>query len=178
MKHLLIILSFLLLSSPVIGQSSKNVDPSLLAKELMLWMQANCNVPGIPQEHNFCNMNWDYPFPEVTVFSKKQLIREFRNHSGYIPGGEYDELRGFYLRNTDQIYMLDQDYSQIEYQTDIIHELVHYIQQMNGFLTNCPPHYEIPAYLMQIHYFREKTGRGATADMIEEYKRHFCNTLY
>ena len=31
---------------------------SLLAKELMLWMQANCNVPGIAPEHNFCDLNW------------------------------------------------------------------------------------------------------------------------
>ena len=149
-----------------------------LAIGLMMWMQANCNVPGIAPEHNFCNLNWDVPMPTVTVLPKQQLIKRFKKERGYIPGGSYNELRGFYLRNTDQIYVLDQDYSRIELQTDIMHELVHYIQQMNGMLTFCPPYNEIPAYLMQLHYYRKKTGNGATADMIDVYKEHDCNTLY
>ena len=177
-KHLLILLSILLLSSPVIGQSSKKVDLSLLAKELMLWMQTNCNVSGVHPEHNFCNLNWNHPFPEITILPQKELSRQFRINNGTVPDGNDDAIRGFYLPSTNKIYVKDQDYSKIIYQSDIIHELIHYIQEKNGLISDCPPHYEIPASLMQIHFYRKKTGRGATAHLMKEYKKDYCNTLY
>jgi hypothetical protein len=152
-----------------------------LAIGLMMWMQANCSVPGVHPEHNYCNMNWDYPAPEIVVMSKRQLVNEFQKNGGYIPGRSDNAVKGFYVnrgRERGKIYMLDQNYSKVLPQADLLHELSHYIQDKNGRLTDCPPNYEIPTYLMQIHYYREKTGNGATAKMIKEYKRHFCNTLY
>ena len=74
-KHLLIIFSILLLSSPLFGQSSKKIDLSLLAKELMSWMMVNCNVPGVHPEHNFCNLNWNHPVPEIKILPRKQLVK-------------------------------------------------------------------------------------------------------
>ncbi len=180
MKHLLII-SILLLSSPVIGQSSKKVDLSLLAKELMLWMQANCNVPGVHPEHNYCNLNWNQSVPEIVVVLRKQLVKEFKKNHGYVPDGSYDNIKGFYVNGGSErftIYMLDQDYSEILHQADLLHELSHYIQDRNGVITDCPPHYEVPTYLMQLHFYRKKTGGDATAGMIDAYKRNSCNTLY
>ena len=178
MKHLLIILSFLLLSSPVIGQSSKKVDLSLLAKELMLWMQTNCNVSGVHPEHNFCNLNWDNPAPALIILPPKELSKQFRIKHGSVPSGDTSNLRGFYLPGTNKIYMRDQDYSNVLYQSDIIHELVHYMQDQNGLLSDCPPHFEVPAYLMQIHFYKKETGVGASSTMMELYKRDYCNTLY
>jgi len=218
MKHLLIIISLLLLSSPLFGQSSKlgkveiganklihvllnpvekrkkgersfmsvrslskgahGKNLSLLAKELMLWMQANCNVPGVHPEHNFCNLNLNHPLPVITILPQKELSIQFRINNGTLPGGDSSDIMGFFLRGTNEIYVKDQDYSNIIYQSDLLHELVHYIQNENGLLGDCPPDYEIPAYLVQIHYYREKTGQGATAEMIDEYKKNTCNILY
>ena len=219
MKHLLIIISLLLLSSPLFGQSSKlgkveiggntlihvllnpvekrkkgersfmsvrslskvanGKNLSLLAKELMLWMQANCNVPGVHPDQNFCNLNWDKPLPVITILPQKELVRQFRWYNGSLPGGDDSNLKGFYLPGTNRIYVKDQDYSSnVLNQSDLLHELVHYIQNENGLLGDCPPDYEIPAYLVQIHYYSEKTGQGATAEMIDEYKKNTCNILY
>ncbi|SVD94477.1 uncharacterized protein METZ01_LOCUS447331, partial [marine metagenome] len=180
-RHILILLSILLLSFPLFGQSTKKVDLSLLAKELMLWMQANCEVPGVHPEHNFCNLNWNHPVPEITILPRKQLVKEFRKNGGNIPGRPVSAVKGFYVnrgRERFKIYMLDQNYSKVLPQADLLHEVSHYIQDKNGLLTDCPPNYEIPTYLMQIQYYKAKTGNGATAKMIKEYKRHFCNTLY
>ena len=74
--------------------------------------------------------------------------------------------------------MLDQDYSQILYQADLLHELSHYIQDKNNLSKWCPPYWEIPTYLMQLHFYKKKTGRGATARLMKEYKKDYCNTLY
>ena len=74
--------------------------------------------------------------------------------------------------------MMKQNYSHALAQSDVIHELVHYLQYKKGQLGECPANFEIPAYLTQIYYYKKKTGNGATADMIEKYKRDYCNTLY
>ena len=182
MRHLLILLSILLLSSLLFGQSSKKVDLSLLAKELMFWMQANCEVPGVHPEHNFCNLNWNHPVPEITILPRKQLVKEFKNNGGNIPDGNYNKIRGFYLNSDIErftIYMRnDLDYSMAEYQSDLLHELAHYLQDKNGHHFDCPPHYEIPTYLMQLHFYKKKTGRGATSHLMKEYEKDYCNTLY
>ena len=145
-----------------------------------MWMQANCNAPGVHPEHNFCNLNWNQSVPEIVVVLRKQLVKEFKKNHGYVPGS-YDDIKGFYVNGGSErftIYMLDQDYSEILHQADLLHELSHYIQDRNGVITDCPADYEIPTYLMQLHYYRKKTGTGATARMIDVYKRNICNTLY
>ena len=152
-----------------------------LAIGLMMWMQANCNVPGVLPEHNFCNLNLDQSVPKIVVLPQKALIEKFKSHRGHIPGTSNSAMKGFYVkqgRDRFTIYMLDQDYSSILPQTDLLHELAHYIQDKNGEMGKCPAYYEIPAYSIQLHYYREKTGQGATADMIDIYKRLWCNTLY
>ena len=152
-----------------------------LAIGILMWMQANCNAPGVHPEHNYCNLNWNHSVPEIVVLPRKQLVREFRKNRGQVPGG-YNTIRGFYVHEGKErftIYMLDQDYSQILYQADLVHELSHYIQDKNDLITiYCPPNYEIPTYLMQLHYYRKKTGGDARARMIDEYKKNTCNTLY
>ena len=39
----------------------------VLAIGLMMWMQANCSVPGVNPEHNFCDLNWDHPVPKIVL---------------------------------------------------------------------------------------------------------------
>ena len=148
-----------------------------LAIGLMMWMQANCNVPGVAPEHNFCNLNMDLNAPKIVVLPQRALVKKFRSHSGNVPGRSDSIIKGFYVkegRSRFTIYMLDQNYSSILPQTDLLHELAHYIQDKNGEMADkCPSDYEIPAYLLQIHYYKEKTGQGATADMIDIYKRMY-----
>ena len=151
-----------------------------LAIGILMWMQANCNAPGVHPEHNYCNLNWNHSVPEIVIMPQRQLVREFRKNRGQVPGG-YDTIRGFYVHEGNErftIYMLDQDYSEILNQADLLHELSHYIQDRNGDITDCPPHYEVPTYLMQLHFYKKKTGGDATAGMIGAYKRNSCNTLY
>jgi len=167
MKHSLIILSILLLTSPLFGQSTKKIDLSLLAKELMLWMQANCNVPDVHPSHNFCNMDFNFPVPKIILMSPSQLVRKFKgSNSKSIPRGAEKFLRGFYSTNDDQIFLvhyddelinlMGNDYSIIEYQSIVLHELTHYAQHKNGAFFDCPPHIEIPSYLMQLHFYKKK----------------------
>ena len=89
----------------------------------------NCNVPGVHPKHNFCNLNWNHPVPEITILPRKQLVKEFRNYGGNIPGGNDNKIRGFYLKRGNErltIYMRnDPDYSMDEYQSELLHELVH-----------------------------------------------------
>jgi|TARA_B110000263_G_C15305678_1_gene510249 hypothetical protein len=152
-----------------------------LAIGILMWMQANCDVPGVAQEHNYCNLNWNQSVPEIVIMPQRQLVKEFRKNNGHVPSGSNNNIRGFYVNGGPDrftIYMLDQDYSQILYQADLLHELSHYIQDKNNLSKWCPPYWEIPTYLMQLHFYRKKTGRDATAKMIDIYKRHSCNTLY
>jgi hypothetical protein len=149
-----------------------------LAIGLMMWMQANCNVPGVHPAHNLCDLNWDNPAPVITILPQKELARQFRINNGSIPGGDNSRIKGFFVKGTNIIYMKDQDYSKVLYQSDIIHELVHYIQGENSKLDDCDTHYEIPAYLAQIYYYKKKTGRRAISEAIDQYKGRSCNTLY
>ena len=221
MKHLLIILSIVLLSYPVIGQSSKNesviqcvlqtmeereltgnemfelvkeeceVKPdsksgesgkknlSILAKEIMKWMQANCDIPGVHPSHNFCDMNMDLPIPKITLMTKKQIKKEYINRHGILQqvDGRDQNVSGFY--DDGEIWLVHNDYSTVEYQSDLVHELAHYIQDKNNSIDwDCPPHYEIPVYLMQLYFYAEKTGRVATVPLLDTFKRQRCNTLY
>ena len=147
-----------------------------LAIGIMMWMQANCNVPGVAPEHNFCNMDFDFPVPKIVMMSERKLLKEFHKRNGVLAGGT-TEIRGFYHEGV--IYMKYNDYSIVEYQADLVHELAHYVQDKNRAIDwDCPSHYEIPVYLMQLHYYNDKTGRVATAPHIDIYKRNFCNTLY
>ncbi len=164
-----------------LSKEANGKDLSLLAKELMFWMMVNCDVPGVHPEHNYCNLNWNQSVPEIVVVLRKQLVKEFKKNHGYVPDGSYDNIKGFYVNGGSErftIYMLDQDYSEILHQADLLHELSHYIQDRNGVITDCPPHYEVPTYLMQLHFYRKKTGGDATSKMIDAYKRNSCNTLY
>ena len=147
-----------------------------LAIGIMMWMQANCNVPGVHESQNFCNMNFDLPVPKIVMMSERKLLKEFEKRNGSLAQGT-TEIRGFYYRGV--IYMKFNDYSIVEYQADLVHELAHYVQDKNNVIDwDCPPHYEIPVYLMQLHFYNKKTGRVATAPHIDIYKRDYCNTKY
>ena len=49
-----------------------------LAIGIMMWIQANCNAPGIHPSHNFCDMNMDLPIPKITMMTETQLLKEFK----------------------------------------------------------------------------------------------------
>ena len=147
-----------------------------LAIGIMMWIQANCNAPGIHPSHNFCDMNMDLPIPKITMMTERQLLKEFKKRNGSLAQGT-SRIRGFY--DNGEIYMKHNDYSIVEYQADLVHELLHYIQDKNNAIEwNCPPHYEIPVYLMQLHFYRYKSGRTATSPHVGIFKGYTCNTKY
>ena len=48
-----------------------------LAIGILMWMQANCDVPGVAQEHNYCNLNWNQSVPEIVIMPQRQLDSQF-----------------------------------------------------------------------------------------------------
>ena len=70
-----------------------------LAIGIMMWMQANCNVPGVHESQNFCNMNFDLPVPKIVMMSERKLLKEFHKRNGSLAQGT-TEIRGFYYSFT------------------------------------------------------------------------------
>ncbi len=65
MKHILIILSFLLLSSPVIGQSLNSFLKTKIT-EMLLFISTNCGkIEGIHPSQDPCNYNLKIRLPKV-----------------------------------------------------------------------------------------------------------------
>ena len=77
-----------------------------LAIGIMMWMQANCNVPAIHPSQNFCNMNFDLPIPKIVMMSQRQIVKEFQERNGIMPQGK-NSIRGFYYEEV--IYIPDDE---------------------------------------------------------------------
>tara|TARA_B100000029_G_C17212792_1_gene828724 strand:- start:223 stop:690 length:468 start_codon:yes stop_codon:yes gene_type:complete len=152
-----------------------------LAIGLMMWMQANCNVPGVHMEQDFCDLRLNLPAPNIVLIDKQDLFYEFQNQHGKLAAGiSAKDIIGFYNFNSDTIYLESKrDYFNDPLaQTNLVHELVHYIQDMNNVpYQYCSSLLEIPAYLMQLHVYNKKFGLRATAPDMYRYNES-CNTLY
>ena len=93
MKQLLIILSILLLSSPVIGQSLNGIFETKMV-EMLSFLSKNCGkIDGIHPNHDPCNYNFKIRLPKV---EKKSA--EFIQSEG---NGAY----ALYKRDTETIYL-------------------------------------------------------------------------
>ena len=149
-----------------------------LAIGLMMWLQANCNVPGVSPEHNFCNMNYNIPPPNIVLLSHRDLISEFDNDFPSTNGG----VKAFYRYSTKTIFLIKgRDYkNNVVANTLLFHELMHYIHHMNGIGNNgCLAHVEISAYLGMVHRYSKRYKLHSDASpQINYYKRKSCNTMY
>ena len=152
-----------------------------LAIGLLMWMQANCNAPGVHPEHNYCNLNWNHPVPEIVFLPHKELVQGFLAENGTLGGRSNSNLKAFYNLRTKIIYLEDgRDYNRPMSHSLLAHELVHYVQNMNGLHDRyCIAEIEISTYLMQLHVYQKRFRlKASAATLINHYKKDRCNTLY
>ena len=80
MKHILIILSILLLSSPLFGKSLNGFFETKMV-EMLSFLSKNCGeIDGIHPNHDPCNYNFKIRLPKVEIKSAEEL-KLIGNHS-------------------------------------------------------------------------------------------------
>ena len=107
---------------------------------LMLWIGANTNY------------NTDFPLPEVFRMDKAPL--EYQYFKGKIP--KDSDVHGFYHLKDKTIYIrgeypLDHPWAQ----GLLLHELLHYVQDMNNTNFGCVAEMEKEAWPLQQKYLKE-----------------------
>ena len=107
---------------------------------LMLWIGANTNY------------NIDFPVPEVLRMDKGPL--EYQYFKGKIP--KDSDVHGFYHLKDKTIYIrgeypIDHPWSQ----GLILHELLHYVQDMNNVKFKCVAEMEKDVWPLQQKYLKE-----------------------
>ena len=76
MKHLLILISFLLLSSPLFGQSLNGFFETKMV-EMLSFVSKNCGkIDGIHPSHDPCNYNFKIRLPKVEIKSAEYIQAE------------------------------------------------------------------------------------------------------
>ena len=108
---------------------------------LMLWIGANTNY------------NVDWPVPQVIRMDKAPL--EYHYYKGNVP--ENTDIHGFYDLKKKIIYMRGEtDMSHPWAKGLLLHELVHYIQDMNNVKFKCVQEMEKDAWPLQQKYLKEE----------------------
>ena len=147
MKHLLILISILLLSSPVIGQSLNSFLKTKIT-EMLLFISTNCGkIEGIHPSQNPCNYNLKIRLPKVEIKSAEEL-KSIGNYSFY--------FEAMYQYAKETIYIDEKIFDQDNPKTWeiksnlglIMHELYHHIQHVNDDMRQykCHSDKETPAY--------------------------------
>ena len=110
---------------------------------MLLWIGANTNY------------NVDLPHPTVVMMTQIELEQRYGNDHG--PGG--GALKGFYSTKSNTIYInKDFDIHDPWKKSVLFHELMHYVQDQNGFTANCVQEWEKEVYPLQKKYMLEVHG--------------------
>ena len=110
---------------------------------MLLWIGANTNY------------NVDLPHPTVVMMTQTELEHRYGKDHG--PGGGTG--KGFYSRKSDTIYINnDFDIHDPWKKSVLFHELMHYVQDQNGFEANCVQEWEKEVYPLQKKYMLEVHG--------------------
>ena len=143
MKHLLIILSFLLLSSPVIGQSLNGIFETKMV-EMLSFLSKNCGkIDGIHPNHDPCNYNFKIRLPKVEIKSA-EYIESVRK-------GAY----ALYKRDTETIYLPKTWRKNKNIDLGVLmHELYHHVQHINREEDQCYSDRETPAHKVKTTYLK------------------------
>ena len=111
-----------------------------LLVSLMLWIGANTNY------------NVDLSLPEVIRMDRAPL--EYQYFQGKVP--KYSDIHGFYNLKDKKIYIRE------EYSIDhawaqglLLHELLHYVQDMSGEVFQCVAQMEKNVWPLQQKYLKE-----------------------
>jgi len=110
---------------------------------MLLWIGANTDY------------NVDLPHPTVVMMTQTELEQRYGNDHG--PGG--GALKGFYSTKSNTIYInKDFDIHDPWKKSVLFHELMHYVQDQNGFTANCVQEWEKEVYPLQKKYMLEVHG--------------------
>ena len=107
---------------------------------LMIWLGANT-----PFSTNF-------DIPKVVFLPQAQLEQLFYGDNEYMP----DSLHGMYNKDQDTIYLPDTwDRREAWDMGVLVHEMVHYLQDMNNMKFNCSAEMEKMAWPIQQFYLKK-----------------------
>ena len=108
---------------------------------LMIWLGANTQF------------NTNYDIPRVIFLPQQQLEDMFYGDAEHLP----DSLHGLYDRDVDTIYLSDDWDRRSAWDMGVlVHEMVHYLQDMNGIEFNCMAEMEKTAWPIQHKYLKQK----------------------
>jgi len=108
---------------------------------LMIWLGANTQF------------NTNYDIPRVIFLPQQQLEDMFYGDAEHLP----DSLHGLYDRDVDTIYLSDDWDRRSAWDMGVlVHEMVHYLQDMNGITFNCMAEMEKTAWPIQHKYLKQK----------------------
>ena len=148
MKHLLILISFLLLSSPLFGQSLNGFFETKMV-EMLSFVSKNCGkIDGIHPNHDPCNYNFKIRLPKVEIKSAEYIQAEvnvpYDFKAVYNSAKETIYLRKTWRKNKNSDLGL------------LMHELYHHLQHLNGDSgkDKCSADVETPAYKVQTAYHK------------------------
>jgi hypothetical protein len=107
---------------------------------LMIWLGANTPLTS------------DFPLPKVLFLPQEKLEHMFYGDNEYMP----DSLHGMYHRDTDTIYLPDDwDRNNAWDMGVLVHEMVHYLQDMNEMPFACSQEMEKMAWPIQQFYLKK-----------------------
>ncbi len=108
---------------------------------LMIWLGANTPF------------STDFDLPNVVFLPQEQMEQMFYGDNEYEP----DQLHGMYNKDLDTIYLADDwDRRDAWDMGVLVHEMVHYLQDMNGMTFNCSQEMEKMAWPIQQFYLKKK----------------------
>ena len=108
---------------------------------LMIWLGANTSL----------STNFDTP--RVIFLPQQQLEQMFYGDNEHLP----DALHGMYHKDQDNIYLPDTWDRRSAWDMGVlVHEMVHYLQDMNEMKFNCSQEMEKMAWPIQQKYLKQK----------------------
>jgi len=170
-KHLLILISFLLLSSPVVCQSLNGFFETKMV-EMLSFVSKNCGkIDGIHPNHDPCNYNFKIRLPKVEIKSAEYIQAEAN-----VP---YD-ISAIYKSDKETIYLpRTWRKNKISDLGVLMHELYHHVQHLNGDSGDdiCNSDLETPAYKVQIAYHSIELDDFGFATSLEKREKQWMEYL-
>lgn len=114
---------------------------------LLIWISQN-SVFEIPDPN-------EYPLPTLTFMSQNELHHMATNST--LNEDTFFMIRASYFPETNTIYLPhDTDIDTLHFESMLLHELVHHVQNINGISYLCNGHVEKDAYTLEIEYLLQK----------------------
>jgi len=97
----------------------------------------------------------EYPLPTLTFMSQNEIHYMATNST--LDEATFFRVRASYLPETNTIYLpYDANINTLHFESMLLHELVHHVQNINGISYPCNGHVEKDAYLLEVEYLLQK----------------------